>query len=35
MAEVTLISIGVIFTVATFALGVFVGTGINERIRDK
>jgi hypothetical protein len=32
--EVVLISIGVIFTVATFALGVLVGKALNERIRD-
>lgn len=33
LPELTLIAIGVICQVATFALGVFVGKGLNERNR--
>lgn len=35
MPEIVLVSIGVIFTVATFVLGVFVGKALNERNRDQ
>ena len=35
LPELTLISIGVILQGATFALGVFVGKALYERIRDR